>query len=194
MSPHRREKTIRPGVSTPRRYLSSRLRTGTVPQDSGRQYLCACCRKRVLICRRCDRGNLYCGKACSDKRRHEAQREAGRRYQQSGPGRRNHARREQRYRDSEKQKVTHQGPKEEPETAKGEVSTERPRLEAQKEETDAPTAPCAPGPAVQPAAPCEPEESRPRCQFCQRLCSPLVRCRPLGQCRPRGRSQRPQGP
>ena len=31
----------------------------------GRLIVCARCREQVLLCRRCDRGQQYCGVACS---------------------------------------------------------------------------------------------------------------------------------
>ncbi|MDA9983435.1 hypothetical protein N9H39_12115 [Gammaproteobacteria bacterium] len=34
-------------------------------ENSARVYNCAGCRYQVVICRRCDRGNIYCGARCS---------------------------------------------------------------------------------------------------------------------------------
>ena len=48
---------------------------------SARLFLCAGCRLEVLICSRCDRGNIYCGKGCASEARRIAQRAAQRRYQ-----------------------------------------------------------------------------------------------------------------
>jgi len=78
---------------------------------SARLFNCARCRCQVVICRRCDRGNLYCGAGCADQARREAQRLAGHRYQAGRPGRLTHAARQRRYRERQRQpqKVTHQG-------------------------------------------------------------------------------------
>lgn len=74
----------------------------------GRMFLCERCRAQVVLCSRCDRGNVYCGPACAASRRRESIRAAGRRYQQSRRGRFTHAARTRRYRERH-QKVTHHG-------------------------------------------------------------------------------------
>ena len=77
-------------------------------ESTGRFYLCQRCRIQVIICRRCDCGQIYCSKVCSKVARCEALRASGRRYQQSSTGRFKHAARARRYR-QRKNKVTHQG-------------------------------------------------------------------------------------
>jgi hypothetical protein len=77
-------------------------------QSTSRLFLCARCRVQVFICSRCDRGQIYCSDDCSKTARYQAQRSAGRRYQQSRPGRFKHAERTRCYR-LRQQKVTHQG-------------------------------------------------------------------------------------
>ena len=57
---------------------------------SARLFLCARCRDQVLLCSHCDRGQLYCSRACSFARRHERRRETAQRYQSSA-GRLKHA-------------------------------------------------------------------------------------------------------
>jgi hypothetical protein len=52
----------------------------------------------VLLCSRCDRGQRYCGRACSRAARDDSRREAGRRYQRSRRGRVAHAARSRRWR------------------------------------------------------------------------------------------------
>jgi len=52
----------------------------------------------VLLCSRCDRGQRYCGRACSRAARLESRRAAGRRYQSSRAGRLAHAARSRRWR------------------------------------------------------------------------------------------------
>jgi hypothetical protein len=60
--------------------------------------VCARCRAQVLLCSRCDRGQRYCGRACSRAARLESQRAAARRYQSSHAGRMAHAARSHRWR------------------------------------------------------------------------------------------------
>jgi hypothetical protein len=60
--------------------------------------VCARCRTQVLLCSRCDRGQRYCGRACSRAVRLESQRAAARRYQHSRAGRVAHAARSRRWR------------------------------------------------------------------------------------------------
>lgn len=78
-------------------------------ENCARLYNCARCRKQVLICRDCDRGNIYCAPACAQSARSASQRRAGQRYQSSRRGRHHHADRQRRYRQRLKEKVTHQG-------------------------------------------------------------------------------------
>jgi hypothetical protein len=75
---------------------------------SARLFVCVGCRSQALICSCCDRGQIYCANDCADRARHNAQRAAGRRYQNSRRGRLAHAVRARRYRARGK-KVTHQG-------------------------------------------------------------------------------------
>lgn len=80
--------------------------------DTGRMYVCALCRAQVIVCRRCDRGQIYCGRSCATRARWAAQKAAGQRYQSSRPGRFAHAVRARRYRARIKLRtkiVTHQG-------------------------------------------------------------------------------------
>jgi hypothetical protein len=76
--------------------------------DDGRLFLCSRCRMQVLVCRRCDRGQIYCSGACSTQARRASVAAAGRRYQASRRGRFAHAARARRYRARAKI-VTHQG-------------------------------------------------------------------------------------
>jgi len=77
-------------------------------ESTGRMFLCAACRAQVVLCRRCDRGQVYCSNACSSQARRESVRAAGRRYQDSRRGRLAHAARARRYR-ARSNIVTHQG-------------------------------------------------------------------------------------
>ena len=65
---------------------------------SCRLFLCGRCRSRVLVCRDCDRGQIYCFGTCAQDARRENQREARRRYQATPRGRAMHAARSRRYR------------------------------------------------------------------------------------------------
>lgn len=122
------------------------------PQDTARLFCCARCRAQVVICRRCDRGNRYCGPACAKAARRDSLRAAGRRYQQSRRGRFTHAARQRRYRRS-RAKVTHQGSPPIPPTA--------------------PLPPESQGPAGR--VPSRQDPIGVRCRFCGRLCSGLLR-------------------
>ncbi len=75
---------------------------------SARCDLCARCRQTFLICHRCDRGQRYCGVACSTTVRRERQREANRRHGKTFGARRLSAQRQQRFR-ARKKRVTDQG-------------------------------------------------------------------------------------
>jgi hypothetical protein len=77
--------------------------------EPGRFFLCVRCRAQVLICPRCDRGQIYCNGGCAHEARRQKRREAGRRYQASAKGRAAHALRARRHRARQKS-VTHQGP------------------------------------------------------------------------------------
>jgi hypothetical protein len=86
-----------------------------------RLFVCARCRAQVLLCSHCDRGQRYCGRACSRTARQGSQREAARRYQRSRGGRMAHAARSRRWRMRQRSReqpapstldtnnVTHQG-------------------------------------------------------------------------------------
>ncbi len=84
-------------------------------KDSSRLFNCALCHNLVNICSDCDRGNIYCSKACSAAAHKESQREAGQRYQSTFKGRTHHANRQAAYRRREQEKteetekVTHPG-------------------------------------------------------------------------------------
>ena len=124
-------------------------------QSSARLFNCARCRCQVVICSHCDRGNLYCGKRCSQAARRQSVRAAGKRFQNSRRGRFAHAERQRRYRQRRRQKVTHQGslPGPPDETLPAESRTSARRIEF-------PAAVAIDG---------------IRCHRCRRLCSDLVR-------------------
>jgi len=77
-------------------------------ESSVRRVICSYCYVDFLICRRCDRGQRYCGKDCSSTVRVQRQREAKLRYQTTFRGQLLHARRQGRYR-ARKKRVTDHG-------------------------------------------------------------------------------------
>jgi hypothetical protein len=77
-------------------------------QTSSRLYQCLRCHAQIVICAKCDRGNRYCKNGCAKKARRTSVARAGNKYQQSRAGRFNNAKRQQRFRQRQKQKVTHQ--------------------------------------------------------------------------------------
>ena len=68
-------------------------------KNTARPFHCALCHLQVVLCRRCDHGNIYCSRCCGEKARRQSQRGAGRRYQNSRRGRHKHAQRQRRYRE-----------------------------------------------------------------------------------------------
>jgi len=75
---------------------------------SARLFHCARCHCQVIVCRRCDRGNVYCFDGCAGVARTASLRAANVRYRRSHRGRLANAARQRRYR-ARQQKVTHQG-------------------------------------------------------------------------------------
>ena len=78
-------------------------------EKDARLFNCAHCYQQRTICSCCDRGNIYCSPECSQSVRKERVRSAGRRYQNTHRGKSKHAARQRRYRQRQKEKVTHQG-------------------------------------------------------------------------------------
>ena len=76
---------------------------------SARLYNCVKCHAQVIICRHCDRGHRYCLNGCADIAKKESSQRASKKYQATRQGKLNNAARQQRFRDKQKQKVTHQG-------------------------------------------------------------------------------------
>ncbi len=62
-----------------------------------------------MVCRSCDRGQVYCLGQCAKKARKASLQRARRLYQSSRRCRLANARRQQRFRHRQKEKVTHQG-------------------------------------------------------------------------------------
>jgi hypothetical protein len=74
---------------------------------SCRMFLCGRCRTQVLVCRRCDRGQIYCIGNCAKEARRDNQRESRRRYQATPRGRAMHAARNRRYRARQRRVTDH---------------------------------------------------------------------------------------
>jgi hypothetical protein len=70
---------------------------------------CGWCRTLFAICRRCDRGQAYCGDACRTEGYRRCQRHANRRHQQSEEGRLDHCDRQRAYRARLRARVTDKG-------------------------------------------------------------------------------------
>ena len=76
---------------------------------SARMFHCARCHCQVIICRHCDRGNVYCANGCADLARAASLRRAAIRYGATRRGRHSNADRQRRFRARQREKVTHQG-------------------------------------------------------------------------------------
>jgi len=122
---------------------------------SGRLFVCAGCRRQVIVCSCCDRGQIYCANGCAREARRRTIQQAGRRYQASHRGRRMHAARMSRWR-AQREKVTHHGS---PASAPGDL-----------------LAPAAMTPPRDAAAPADQARlSGPHCHWCGRSCLALLR-------------------
>lgn len=75
---------------------------------SARLFHCARCHCQVILCRRCDRGHVYCASGCAQQARQDSLRRAGARYRVSRRARLHNALRQRRFR-ARQQKVTHHG-------------------------------------------------------------------------------------
>jgi hypothetical protein len=82
-------------------------RQNTPMELSARLYNCAGCNVLASICSHCDRNNIYCGPTCSRAARIQSRSLASQRYQKTLRGRHKHAERQRRYRERQKNKVTH---------------------------------------------------------------------------------------
>jgi hypothetical protein len=83
-------------------------------KNTARVFNCMRCQQQKIICRCCDRGNLYCGKKCSQTSRQTSFCTASKRYQNSQKGRLQHIKRQRHYRQCLKETatcVTHHGSK-----------------------------------------------------------------------------------
>ena len=156
-------------------------------EEALRRFWCARCGRAVLVCRFCDRGQIYCALGCAQRSRRESLRRAGARYQGTRPGRRHHAARQSQYRRRQREKVTHQGPQKEAAAAQGSCVAHSAPKEDQDDEPkpdDRPAEP--PGPQDGEASPPPQRVAQERsaaqvaslphiCHFCQRTRSAWTR-------------------
>ena len=77
-------------------------------EPSARLFQCARCYAQVILCRACDRGQVYCGNGCASAARWASLGRAGARYRGTRRGRHNNAERQRRFR-ARHQKRVHSG-------------------------------------------------------------------------------------
>lgn len=138
-----------------------------VPERSHRLYNCARCAVQVHICRRCDRGNIYCARSCAAARRRESLLRAGVRYQLSLLGACRHAGRQRAWRARQAHKVTHQGSP----AAAPPVTVAAACMDSPRQLNHGQSPPVAPRSLRL--------RARLRCSFCARALSPFARLGPL---------------
>lgn len=170
--------------------------------EPARRFLCARCRTPVLVCSHCDRGQIYCATGCAAVVRQQSQRDAGRRYQCSRPGRFRHAARTRRWRERQAllavpvagsemaspQSVTHQGS---PAPVSDAVLIAVPTAVAGAAAPAPSTQPCTTintSGASSPAASLPLTASAWRCHWCHTPCSARVRLDFLRHSRPARRA------
>ena len=133
---------------------------------SARLFLCAACRCQVVVCRACDRGQSYCGRACAEEVRRARQREARRRYAASRRGRLANAARQAAFRARTRSRsapeVTDQGSEPVAAPATSAASTSSAAIGRTT---------TAQGASVVATD----DEGAVRCRFCRRPCSALLR-------------------
>lgn len=146
-------------TSQDRRCPSNSLVCAANDGPVGRTYQCASCHVRVVVCPRCDRGQIYCSRSCAQEVRQSRLREAAQRYQASDRGRLLHAERSRRYRERNR-RVTHQSS----------------ASETSERTSPAPAEP----PVVAPEAVLSRDEHGPlrTCRYCGGTVSEFVRQRP----------------
>lgn len=143
-----------------------------------RLFVCARCRAQVLLCSRCDRGQRYCGRACSRAARLESRRAAGCRYQRSRAGRLAHAARSRRWRQrchdrARHKRAGHDAAADDAATLDGGVINFVTHQGSPMPAPDAPLIPAAELAAAVPGALALP--SAVRCRRCAALLPPWVR-------------------
>lgn len=123
--------------------------------QEARLFNCQRCHEQIIICRHCDRGNIYCGSQCAEASRRESCRAADVRYEKTQKGKLNRAERQRRYRQRQREKkeiVTDQGS---PENTPHDVLPNMP-IDPNSESLVS-------------------EEPKQRCHFCHRVVSNYLR-------------------
>ena len=155
----------------------------------------------MVICRKCDRGNVYCGPECSERARVQRRREAARRYQATARGRAKHRERQRRFRRRQRERqrrresVTHQGS----ELVVPESTVQAaPKLERSTDETQRSTPQSLPAEAgskteANTTTQGRPQEGQRPCCICGRWCGPYVRTERLALCAPRATERERRG-
>ena len=151
------------------------------------RFWCERCGRAVLVCRFCDRGQIYCAGACARRSRQKSMRRAGARYRIKARARRLQAARQGRYRRRQREKVTHQGPPQAPDAGQGASGALQPLQEDPDEHlTPQSHAPIPPGPqpggpglisapTLAPRGPVIPLPASQVCHFCRQTQSAFTR-------------------
>ena len=184
--PRRRTRTSRPrGPNS--RALSGIFASGSTPLErgtvcdkacgTGRLFNCKRCRRQVVLCRSCNRGQAYCSRACSARSRSERRREARGRYRRTERGRETGRNRQRRYRIRQADLARAAARAAAPETAagapSGDASAAPGDAGSEKTVTDHSSGPARPPLAAAMTAR-ERRESPLRCAVCGRTVSHVV--------------------
>ena len=141
--------------------------------DTARRYHCARCHQPVIICRDCDRGNIYCFDGCAQAAEKERCKRNAKRYRDSAKGKRTTLARQRRHRlrqallgsDPESCKQHPDTP--EPATAQSDTTSADLAIVTHRGSVDVPrNAPLNLLPQTRPII---------YCNGCQRICSEAVR-------------------
>lgn len=147
---------------------------------TARLYNCARCHCQVVICRRCDNGNVYCP-SCAPVAGLESHRRADAAYQKTDRGKKNHKARQQRY----LEKMTDKGSPGSLPASPFRANAEAAPSASAKEERDACSSP-SPATSTEPQPAGAPRrsdgDSGHSCDFCGRLCSARLRLETLAHC------------
>jgi len=117
-----------------------------------RLFNCQRCHRQTIICRYCDRGNIYCNTECSAAARQKGIKETKRRYEKTFRGKLKHKARQKTYRQRKKYSVTDQGSQADTTDA----------LIQPNDESEAKTSDCVTHQVVY-------------CHFCDRICHKTLR-------------------
>jgi hypothetical protein len=162
---------------------------GQTEAASGREFVCGRCSRQVVICRCCDRGQVYCNADCAGQTRHEKRREAGWRWQRTRRGRGLHAARMAKCRAKRAKRppgsdvdAVGMAPKDRP----AEIVTHHGSPPPKTGDLLAGEATAMPRDDASPAN--LPGQAMPHCHWCGRFCPPPLRQGFLRRCdRKRGR-------